>query len=69
MWIWLKGLGRDGSDQGGAVEPVSPAWYESSESEGVCPQMTLGTIGRWRKTQCAGRYLFLCEKLVTGKTH
>ncbi|TKS90159.1 Polycystin-1 [Collichthys lucidus] len=27
--------------------------------------MTLGTQGRWRKAQCAGQYLFLCEKDIT----
>ncbi|XP_044035256.1 polycystin-1 isoform X2 [Siniperca chuatsi] len=66
VWVWLKGSGGDGSDQVGDVEPVSPAWWAGgSESQGGCTQMALGTQGRWRKTQCAGRYLFLCEKEVT----
>lgn len=69
MWVWLKGSGGEGSDQVGVVEPVSPAWWTGgSESQGGCTQMALGTQGRWRKAQCAGRYLFLCEKEVTGKT-
>ncbi|XP_029311858.1 polycystin-1 [Cottoperca gobio] len=58
VWVWLKGSGGEGSDQG--VEPVSPL-----ESPGGCPQTALGTQGRWRKAQCAGRYLFLCEKEET----
>lgn len=68
MWVWLKGSGGEGSDQVGVVDQVSPAWWTGgSESQGVCTQMTLGTQGRWRKAQCAGQYLFLCEKDITGK--
>ncbi|XP_027144915.1 polycystin-1 [Larimichthys crocea] len=66
VWVWLKGSGGEGSDQVGLVEQVSPAWWTGgSESQGVCTQMTLGTQGRWRKAQCAGQYLFLCEKDIT----
>lgn len=69
MWVWLKGLGGEGSDQVGDVELVSPAWWAGGgESQGVCHQMALGTQGQWRKAQCGGRYLFLCEKEVTGET-
>lgn len=67
--MWLKGSGGEWSDQVGAVEPVSaPWWAGGSESQGGCTQMALGTQGRWRKAPCAGGYLFLCEKDVTGKT-
>lgn len=67
VWVWLKRSGGEGTDQ--VVESVSPAWWAGgSESQGGCTQMALGTQGRWRKAQCAGRYLFLCEKEVTGKT-
>ncbi|XP_051273916.1 polycystin-1 isoform X2 [Dicentrarchus labrax] len=66
VWVWLKGSGGEGSDQFGVMEPVSPAlWARGSESQGGCTQMALGTKGRWRKSQCAGRNLFLCEKEVT----
>lgn len=58
VWVWLKGSGEEKSDQVGFEEPVSQA----------CTQTALGTRGRWRKAQCAGRYFFLCEKEVTGKT-
>ncbi|XP_037611724.1 polycystin-1 [Sebastes umbrosus] len=64
VWVWLKRSGGEGTDQ--VVESVSPAWWaRGSESQGGCTQMALGTQGRWRKAQCAGRYLFLCEKEVT----
>ncbi|KAF1374215.1 hypothetical protein PFLUV_G00247310 [Perca fluviatilis] len=66
VWVWLKGSAGEGSVQVGVAEPVSPAWWTgASESQGGCPQMALGTQGQWRKAQCAGRYLFLCEKDVT----
>ncbi|XP_049915502.1 polycystin-1 isoform X2 [Epinephelus moara] len=66
VWVWLKGSGEEGSDQVGVVEPVSPAWWTGgSESQRGCTQMALGTQGRWRKAQCAGRYLFFCGKEVT----
>ncbi|KAG8008965.1 Polycystin-1, partial [Nibea albiflora] len=63
VWVWLKGSGGEGSDQVGVVERAW--WTGGSESQGVCTQMTLGTQGRWRKAQCAGQYLFLCEKDIT----
>nr|XP_046233896.1 polycystin-1 [Scatophagus argus] len=66
VWVWLKGSGGEGSDQAGVVESRSPAWWaKGSDSQGLCTQMALGTRGQWRKAQCAGRYLFLCEKVVT----
>ncbi|XP_070847293.1 polycystin-1 [Chaetodon trifascialis] len=66
VWVWLRGFSAEVSDQVGVVEPVNPAWWAGgSESQGVCTLMALGTLGRWRKAQCAGRYLFLCEKEVT----
>lgn len=69
MWVWLKGLEGEGYGQVGDVQPVSPSWWaRGSEIQGVCNQMALGTQGQWRKAQCAGRYLFLCEKEVTGET-
>ncbi|XP_067432834.1 polycystin-1 [Thunnus thynnus] len=65
VWVWLKGSGG-GLGQVGGVEPVSPAlWDRGIESQGVCTQMALGTLGQWRKARCAGRYRFLCEKEVT----
>lgn len=68
MWIWLKGSGEGGSDQPGVVEPSSPAWWSGrSESGGRCTQMALGTLGQWRRAQCAGQYRFLCEKELTGE--
>ncbi|KAK1881223.1 Polycystin-1, partial [Dissostichus eleginoides] len=60
VWVWVKGSGGDGSDQKDVMEPVIPV-----ESPGGCTQMALGTKGQRRKSQCAGRYLFLCEKEVT----
>lgn len=52
------------------MEPVSPAWWVGgSESQGVCTQKALGTLGQWRKSHCAGQYHFICEKEVTGKAH
>ncbi|KAK1881874.1 Polycystin-1 [Dissostichus eleginoides] len=59
VWVWVKGSGGDGSDQKDVMEPVIPV-----ESPGGCTQMALGTKGQRRKSQCAGRYLFLCEKEV-----
>ncbi|KAK5850448.1 hypothetical protein PBY51_001328 [Eleginops maclovinus] len=59
VWVWLKGSGGEGADQTGVMEPRIP-----EDSPGGCTQMALGTLGQWRKTQCAGRYLFLCEKEV-----
>lgn len=70
MWVWLRASGGEGSEQVGVVEPVSPAWWDGGiESQGVCTLMALGTLGRWRKAQCAEQYLFLCEKEIRGKTH
>ena len=70
IWVWLRGSSGDGSDEVGFMEPVSPAWWAGgSESQGVCTQKALGTLGRWRKSHCAGLYNFICEKEVTGKTH
>ncbi|KAF3853208.1 hypothetical protein F7725_013896 [Dissostichus mawsoni] len=60
VWVWVKGSGGDGSDQKDVIEPVIPV-----ESPGGCTQMALGTKGQRRKSQCAGQYLFLCEKEVT----
>ncbi|KAI4797834.1 hypothetical protein KUCAC02_024815 [Chaenocephalus aceratus] len=60
VWVWVKGSGGDGSDRKDVIEPVIPV-----ESPGECTQMALGTKGQWRKSQCAGRYLFLCEQEVT----
>ncbi|XP_040885354.1 polycystin-1 [Toxotes jaculatrix] len=63
VWIWLKGLGGEGTEGAGAVEPVSPArWAEGAETG--CSQMALGTLGQQRRAQCAGRYFYLCEKEV-----
>ncbi|XP_030255555.1 polycystin-1 [Sparus aurata] len=65
-WVWLKGSSGDGSDKVGFMEPVSPAWWVGgSESQGVCTQKALGTLGQWRKSHCAGQYHFICEKEVT----
>ncbi|KAK2885110.1 hypothetical protein Q8A73_021584 [Channa argus] len=66
VWVWLKGLGQGGSDQAGVVESSSPAlWAGSSEGGGGCTQMALGTLGQWRRAQCSGQYVFLCEKDLT----
>ncbi|XP_032358090.1 polycystin-1 [Etheostoma spectabile] len=66
VWVWLKGSAGEGSVQVGVAEPVNPAWWTgASESQGGCSQMALGTQRQWRKAQCAGQYLFLCEKQVT----
>ncbi|XP_047466063.1 polycystin-1 [Mugil cephalus] len=35
------------------------------ETQEMCTQIALGTQGRWRKAQCAGRYIYLCESEVT----
>ncbi|XP_034426558.1 polycystin-1 [Hippoglossus hippoglossus] len=64
VWVWLKGLRGEGSESAGAVEPVSPARWAGG-SEGGCTQMALGALGQWRRAQCAGRYLYLCEKGLT----
>ncbi|AWP17296.1 putative polycystin-1-like [Scophthalmus maximus] len=64
VWVWLKRLGGEGSEQAGAVKPGSPARWAGA-SEGGCTQMALGTLGHWRRAQCAGRSLYLCEKDVT----
>ncbi|XP_068614855.1 polycystin-1-like [Brachionichthys hirsutus] len=64
-WVWLKGS-KDGGGSEPVGEPVRPEWgAESHEGLGVCPQMELGTLGRWRKAHCAGRHIFLCEKEVS----
>ncbi|XP_038592316.1 polycystin-1 [Micropterus salmoides] len=66
VWVWLKGSDGEGSDQVGVLKPAGPSWWAgASESQAVCTQMALGTQKRWRKAQCAGRHLFLCEKDVT----
>lgn len=68
VWVWLKGSGGEGSHQAGVVESSSPAWWAGrSESSEGCTQMAFGTLGQWRRAQCAGRYHFLCEKEVTGE--
>ncbi|XP_062299163.1 polycystin-1 [Scomber scombrus] len=65
-WVWLKGSRGVGSGQVGDVESVGPAlWDRGSESQGVCTQLALGTLGQWRKARCVGQYRFLCEKEVT----
>ncbi|XP_008289301.1 polycystin-1 [Stegastes partitus] len=64
VWVWLWGLGRDGPEQDEVVEPQSPGRWDG-DGQRVCSQMALGALGRRRKAQCAGRYLFLCEKEVT----
>lgn len=63
MWVWLKRSGGEGSEQAGGLEP----WAGPSDSGGGCTLMALGALGRWRRTQCAGHFHFLCESLVTGE--
>uniref|UniRef100_UPI0037E95008 polycystin-1 n=1 Tax=Semicossyphus pulcher TaxID=241346 RepID=UPI0037E95008 len=66
VWVWLKGSGRVVSDQVGDVEPQRPARRaRDSVTQRLCTQMALGTQGGWRKTQCTGRFLYLCEKEVS----
>ncbi|KAI3365437.1 hypothetical protein L3Q82_010525, partial [Scortum barcoo] len=66
VWVWLKGAGGEETEQVGDVELVSPkSWAGGRDSHKMCDQMALGTQGQWRKAQCAGQYLFLCEKEVT----
>ncbi|XP_071319469.1 polycystin-1 [Trachinotus anak] len=64
VWIWLKGLGGEGSEQAGGVDLVSPAWWAGGRGGG-CTQMALGILGQWRKVHCAGQFFYLCEKEVT----
>ncbi|XP_055006463.1 LOW QUALITY PROTEIN: polycystin-1 [Boleophthalmus pectinirostris] len=54
-WIWVQ------STQSG----LTPSWQDRGQTEGMCPQITLGILGRNRKSVCAGQYRFLCEKLLT----
>lgn len=68
VWVWVK-ESAGGSDQTGIVDAVNGAWWTGgSKSEGECPQLALGSPEQWRKAPCDARYLFLCEKDVTGKT-
>lgn len=63
MWVWLQD-----SDQEGVVQSQSPIWQDKDDdSPGECTQMALGTLGRWRKAQCAGQYHFICEMEVNGE--
>ncbi|XP_063338226.1 polycystin-1 [Pelmatolapia mariae] len=62
VWVWLQD-----SDQEGVVQPQSPIWWDKDDdSPGECTQMALGTLGRWRKAQCAGQYHFICEMEVNA---
>ncbi|XP_075313535.1 polycystin-1 [Odontesthes bonariensis] len=57
VWVWLRGLGGEGPDHFGIMEPLN----HHSASQGLCPQMALGTPGKWRRVQCAGRHSFICK--------
>ncbi|XP_054860443.1 polycystin-1 isoform X2 [Amphiprion ocellaris] len=61
VWVWIQRLEGERPEQDGVVEPQR--WDRGSQK--VCSQMALGTLGRWRKAQCAGRYLFLCKKEIS----
>lgn len=51
------------------MDPVGAAWWAGGrDSEEGCTQMALGTQGQWRQAPCAGRYPFICEQDVTGRT-
>ncbi|XP_056152724.1 polycystin-1 [Lampris incognitus] len=65
MWIWLGGTGEGGPQQVGTLRPVHPGWWDGGgESQGFCIQMTLGTMGQWRRARCDGEYFFLCQKEI-----
>ncbi|XP_069373627.1 polycystin-1 isoform X2 [Paralichthys olivaceus] len=61
VWVWMRG---EGSEKAGVVEPVSPARWAGGSERG-CTQIALGSMRQWRRAQCAGRYLYLCEKGLT----
>nr|XP_057917818.1 polycystin-1 [Doryrhamphus excisus] len=64
VWVWLKGSRGEGPNQGGPVESASPSWGDEGIGENleVCPQLSLGTRGQWRRTPCSKRYHFFCER-------
>ncbi|KAM6897519.1 polycystin-1 [Xenentodon cancila] len=64
LWVWMQRLAGEGNDRFG--EPQSPVrWNKDGTSQGLCPQMALGTLGRWRRAKCAGQLHFICETHVT----
>ncbi|XP_022598094.1 polycystin-1-like [Seriola dumerili] len=66
VWVWLKGFEGERPEQAGVVEPVSPAWLAGGKGgESGCTQMALGIRGQRRRADCAGRFLYLCDKEVT----
>ena len=68
MWVWMRGFGEEGNDQFGVAEPQSPEWWDKDGArQELCPQMALGSPGRWRRATCAGRYQFICENEVNGE--
>ncbi|XP_017271539.1 polycystin-1 [Kryptolebias marmoratus] len=65
-WIWLNASWVDGPDPPGPTEPQPSSWRgRDGAGQGLCPQMTLGTPGRWRRAQCAEQYPFMCENRAT----
>ncbi|XP_037547532.1 LOW QUALITY PROTEIN: polycystin-1 [Nematolebias whitei] len=66
-WIWLNASWVKESNPLGLPEPQTSSWWgRDGANQGLCPQMALGTPGRWRRAQCAEHYRFMCENQAAG---
>uniref|UniRef100_A0A8C5HEK2 C-type lectin domain-containing protein n=1 Tax=Gouania willdenowi TaxID=441366 RepID=A0A8C5HEK2_GOUWI len=67
-WVWLKEMGAESSEQGDVLQTESSIMFDQGyQNERMCAQMALGIVGRWRKAQCDGKFLYICEMKVTSK--
>lgn len=67
-WIWLNVSWTEGPDSLGLTEPhISSWWGRDRANIELCPQMSIGTPGRWRRVQCSEQYRFMCENQATGR--
>ncbi|XP_028331530.1 polycystin-1 [Gouania willdenowi] len=66
-WVWLKEMGAESSEQGDVLQTESSIMFDQGyQNERMCAQMALGIVGRWRKAQCDGKFLYICEMKVTN---
>lgn len=67
-WIWLNASWTERSDSLRLTEPQTSSWWgRDKASPELCPQMAVGTPGRWRRARCSEQYRFMCENQATGR--
>ncbi|KAJ8363622.1 hypothetical protein SKAU_G00124530 [Synaphobranchus kaupii] len=61
VWIWVK----DGRSRDGVGTQSYQQRERGRESQRLCTQMALGSVGQWKNATCSKEHRFLCEKEVT----